>query len=223
MYDAPLITCDCEIYCEGPKLYKVPYSFIALITIYTHSLCYSNIIGDPQNPRRSRRFQNLLPILGGVPSLSNSLTQPSHTPMRATILGSTLIGSNLLGSNSQGHRSTISPSKGGGGETSSQGISTTPPNPPQGLGTQHTHTMAGTNPPPPLHMPYLASLNIPYLSKLTNNPILHDPTWPAMPTKLPSYIPKFEGKSGEDPANHVMTFHLCFSSKKIVVLLICLV
>jgi hypothetical protein len=30
------------------------------------------------------------------------------------------------------------------------------------------------------------------LTKLTNDPILHDATWPAMPTKLPSDIPKFE-------------------------------
>jgi hypothetical protein len=37
-----------------------------------------------------------------------------------------------------------------------------------------------------------------------------------MPTKLPSDIPKFEGKSGEDPANHVMTFHLWFSSNNIM-------
>jgi hypothetical protein len=57
-------------------------------------------------------------------------------------------------------------------------------------------------------MPYLASLNIPDLSKLTNDPILHDPTWSAMPTKLASDIPKFEGKEGKDPANHVMTFHV---------------
>jgi hypothetical protein len=31
--------------------------------------------------------------------------------------------------------------------------------------------------------------------------------------KLPSDIPKFEGKAGDDPANHVMTFHLwCLSN-----------
>jgi hypothetical protein len=54
------------------------------------------------------------------------------------------------------------------------------------------------------------------LRKLTNDPILHDPTWPAMPTKLPSDIPKFEGKAGDDPANHVMTFHLWFSSNNIM-------
>jgi hypothetical protein len=65
-------------------------------------------------------------------------------------------------------------------------------------------------------MPYLASLNIPDLTKITNDPILHDPTWPFMPTKLPSDIPKFEGKEVDDPANHIMTFHLWFSSNIIM-------
>jgi len=37
-----------------------------------------------------------------------------------------------------------------------------------------------------------------------------------MPTKLPLDIPKFEGKAGDDPANHVMTFHLWFSSNNIM-------
>jgi hypothetical protein len=76
--------------------------------------------------------------------------------------------------------------------------------------------MVGANPPPPLQMPYLASLNISDLTKLTNDPILHDATWPAMPTKLPSDIPKFEGKAGDDLANHVMTFHLWCSSNSIM-------
>jgi hypothetical protein len=73
-----------------------------------------------------------------------------------------------------------------------------------------------SNPPPPLHMPDLSSINIPDLSKLTNDPILHDPTWSAMPTKLPSDIPKFEGKAGEDPTNHIITFHLWCSSNSIM-------
>jgi hypothetical protein len=161
-------------------------------------------------------LQNLPPILGVVPSLSNSSAQPSHTPVSATIFGSNLLGSTFLGSNSQGHPSTNSPSQGGGGGTSSQGRSTTPPNPSHGSGPLPAHTMAGTNPPPNPPMPYLASLNIPYLTKLMNDPILHDPTWPNMPTKIPSDIPKFEGKSGEYPSNHVMTFHLWFSSNRIM-------
>jgi hypothetical protein len=132
----------------------------------------------------------------------------------ATILGSALLGSTLLGTNPQGHPSSSSPLHGSGGPTSSQGGSTNPPSPHQGSGSQHT--MAGANPPPPLQMAYLASLNIPDLTKLTNDPILHDATWPAMPTKLPSDIPKFEGKAGDDPANHVMTFHLWCSSNSIM-------
>jgi hypothetical protein len=132
----------------------------------------------------------------------------------ATVIGSALLGSTLLGSTSQGHPSTRSPLHRSGGPTSSQGGSTNPPSPHQGSGSQHN--MAGANPPPPLQMPYLASLNIPDLTKLTNDPILHDPTWPAMPTKLPSDIPKFEGKAGDDPANHVMTFHLWCSSNSIM-------
>jgi hypothetical protein len=157
---------------------------------------------------------NLPPILGGVSGHARSSTPPSHTPVSATILGSSLLGSTLLGSTSQGHPFTRSPLHGSGGPTSSQGGSTNPPSPPQGSGSQHT--MAGANPPPPLQMPYLASLNILDLTKLTNDPILHDPTWPTMPTKLPSDIPKFEGKAGDDPTNHVMTFHLWCSSNSIM-------
>jgi hypothetical protein len=122
----------------------------------------------------------------------------------------------LLGSNTQGHPSIGSPSQGGRGQTSSQGRSENPPNPSQGTGPLPTHTMVGINPPPNPPMPYLEYLNIHYLTKLTNDPILHHATWPNMPTKFPSNIPKFEGKPGEDPANHVMTFHLWFSSNNIM-------
>jgi hypothetical protein len=61
-------------------------------------------------------------------------------------------------------------------------------------------------------LPFLATLHLPNLSRLLNDPICHDPGWPPMPTKLPSDIPKFEGKPGEDPGDHVMTFHLWCSS-----------
>ena len=37
-----------------------------------------------------------------------------------------------------------------------------------------------------------------------------------MPNKLPSDIPKFEGKAGEDTQNHIMVFHLWCSSNNIV-------
>jgi hypothetical protein len=76
--------------------------------------------------------------------------------------------------------------------------------------------MTGINPPPKPQMSYLDSLNIPDLTKLTNDPILHDPTWPRIPTKLSSDIPKFEGKAGDNLANYIKTFHLWCSSNKIM-------
>jgi hypothetical protein len=63
-----------------------------------------------------------------------------------------------------------------------------------------------------LRLPFLAMHNLPDLSKLMNNMVSLDPTWPPVPTKLPSDIQKFEGKNGEDPSEHVTTFHLWFSS-----------
>ena len=55
-------------------------------------------------------------------------------------------------------------------------------------------------------LPFLETLNFPYLSKLMNDLVRHDPSWPPIPTKLPSDIPKFEGKVGDDPGSHVTTF-----------------
>jgi hypothetical protein len=64
-------------------------------------------------------------------------------------------------------------------------------------------------------LPFLATLNLLDLSKLMNDPVSHDPTWPLVPTKLPSDIPKFEGKNGEDPGDHVTTFYLWCSSNSL--------
>ena len=61
-------------------------------------------------------------------------------------------------------------------------------------------------------LPFLATLELPDISKLTNDPILHNPYWPPVPNKVPSDCPKFEGISGEDPQAHVMTYHLWCSS-----------
>ena len=66
---------------------------------------------------------------------------------------------------------------------------------------------------PNRQLPFIATLDLPDLSCLTNDPIKYLPYWPSMPNKLPSDIPKFEGKSGEDLSNHVMTYHLwCVSN-----------
>ena len=61
-------------------------------------------------------------------------------------------------------------------------------------------------------LPFLTTLNLPDLSRLTNDPVAHDPAWMAVPTKLPLDIPKFKGKLGEDMSKHVTTFHLWCSS-----------
>ena len=65
-----------------------------------------------------------------------------------------------------------------------------------------SHINLGSN------LPFMAHLNLFDLARLTNDPIHHQTFWPPMPTKLPSDIPKFEGKAGECPQNHIMTFHL---------------
>jgi len=61
-------------------------------------------------------------------------------------------------------------------------------------------------------LPFVATLELPDLNQLTNDPIAYAPWWPAIPHKLPSDIPKFNGNPSEDPSNHVMTFHLWCSS-----------
>ena len=71
-----------------------------------------------------------------------------------------------------------------------------------------------TSPGPSLS--FMASLNLPYLARLKNDPIHHDWLWPPMPTKLPLDVAKFEGKAGEEPQNHIMSFHLWCSSNIIV-------
>ena len=64
-------------------------------------------------------------------------------------------------------------------------------------------------------LPFLATLNLLDLSRLTNDHVAHDPACPAVPTKLPSDIPKFEGKPGEDLSEHVTTFNLWCSSNSL--------
>ena len=65
-------------------------------------------------------------------------------------------------------------------------------------------------------LPFLETLDLPDLSKLINDHIQHNPSWPPIPVKLPSDIPKFDGKQGDDLKNHVMKFHLWCSSKSLM-------
>ena len=69
---------------------------------------------------------------------------------------------------------------------------------------------------PNRQLPFLATLDLPNLSKLINDPIRHNPSWSPIPIELPSDIPKFDGKQGDDPNNHVMIFHLWCSSKSLM-------
>jgi len=55
-------------------------------------------------------------------------------------------------------------------------------------------------------------LELPDVSRLTIDPILHSLYWSTVPAKIPSDCPKFEGKSRENPQAHVMTYHLWCSS-----------
>ena len=64
-------------------------------------------------------------------------------------------------------------------------------------------------------LPFLTTLNLPDLSRLMNDSVSHDPAWSAVPNKIPSDIPKFEDKDGEDPSVHVTTFHLWCSSNSL--------
>ena len=77
------------------------------------------------------------------------------------------------------------------------------------MGTE-PHPGPGMTVNPPLS--FLATLELSDVSKLTNDPILHNPYWPPVPTKIPGDCPKFEGKAGEDPQAHVMMYHLWCSS-----------
>jgi hypothetical protein len=64
--------------------------------------------------------------------------------------------------------------------------------------------------------PFLSTLDLPDLSQILNDPILHSPFWLIIPAKLLLDIPNFEGQSQEYPNNHVMTFHLWCSSNSLM-------
>jgi hypothetical protein len=68
---------------------------------------------------------------------------------------------------------------------------------------------------PQPRLPFLATLNLPYFSRLMNDPVHHDPSWLPIPTNIPSNIPKFEGKTSEDPSDHVTTFRIWCSSNSL--------
>jgi len=68
----------------------------------------------------------------------------------------------------------------------------------------------------PNSLPFLATLDIPELYKLTNDPIYHNLQWLPIPHQIPTDIPKFDGKQGEDLGTHITTYHLWSVSNSMV-------
>ena len=64
------------------------------------------------------------------------------------------------------------------------------------------------NQPAQPRLPFLATWNLPNLSRLMNDHVSHNPTWLVVPSKIPSDIPKFKCKVGEDLGEHITAFHL---------------
>lgn len=79
---------------------------------------------------------------------------------------------------------------------------------PYGLSSLNTMLPLNQSPFVNTQLPFLATLEFSDLSKLTNKPILHHPTWPPVPIKIPTNIPILEGKTGDDPSSHITTYHL---------------
>ena len=77
-----------------------------------------------------------------------------------------------------------------------------------GMNVNQNHfTQSTQNPFSPTKLPFLATLELPDLSKLTNDPIWHHFSWTPVLVKILTDIPKFDGKTREDPANHITTYH----------------
>jgi hypothetical protein len=66
------------------------------------------------------------------------------------------------------------------------------------------------------NLPFLHTLDLPHVLFFKNVVNQHSPFCPAIPTKLPSDISKFDGKPREDPNNYFMNFHLWFSSNSLM-------
>jgi hypothetical protein len=141
--------------------------------------------------------------------MTHQLNHPIHH-VSATVLGSTLLGSTLLNTNIPNNPPTSPPSQGGGAQPSSQGMSSQPSS--QGTTSQPSHTMVAPTP----NFPYLASLNIPYLTKLMNDPIYMIPLGLTCPPNYLQTSQSLKGNQGEDPTNHIMSFHLWCSSNNIM-------
>ena len=132
------------------------------------------------------------PVSTGIARTSYT-TPPTHNPMA------------YEWNQFQSNPSTSQPTVGGNPTFTYGNLGASPSNP-------HSGTFSASVWP---KLSFLATLNLLELSKLMNDTVRHDPSWPPVPTKLPSDIPKFEGKVGEDPGAHATTFHLWCSSNSL--------
>lgn len=80
-------------------------------------------------------------------------------------------------------------------------------------------TNNGTNPRTNITQPLflsMASLNLPDLSQLLNDPLLHDLNWLPMPTNIPMNFPNLERNLGDDSTDHIKYFYMWCSSSSIM-------
>jgi len=68
----------------------------------------------------------------------------------------------------------------------------------------------------PNNLPFLATDDIPNLYKLTNDPIYYNLQWLLISRKIPTNLPKLDGKQWEDPGSHITTYHLWCVSNSMV-------
>ena len=68
-----------------------------------------------------------------------------------------------------------------------------------GLTRVEFHYQYYNYPQPNWKLPFFSKFELPNLSNLIQDPIQHDLFWSTIPVKLPSNIPKFDGKQGEYP------------------------
>ena len=54
---------------------------------------------------------------------------------------------------------------------------------------------------------FLATLELPNLSRLTNDPIQHNPSWSTIPVNTPTDIPELDGKTGKDLTTNITMYH----------------
>jgi hypothetical protein len=63
------------------------------------------------------------------------------------------------------------------------------------------------------HLPFMATLNLLDLAKLMNKLVLHDPSWPLVPTKLPFEIPSLRVRMERTLVN--TSLHFTFGAHRI--------